>query len=299
MSPTDSLVRLLLAAVPPAASDPTPVTATRSLADQDAGFSMTKAVEYLLVTSLDWAGRILGVVVILVAAWILARWARRSAYRLIMKANADVTVAAFAGNAARWSVLILGVVACLSIFGINIAAVTAVIGAAGLAVGLAMQGSLSNLAAGIMLLVLRPFHVGDGITVAGQSGRVDDIDLFSTKIDTVDNRRLIVPNAQVFGAVIENGSHHERRRVDVTLRTPVTVAIDPTRAALTAAAERVAAKHGGDKAEAALADFAPNGLLWSVRLWVATSEVANAKDSLVQAAKESLDAARIPIAVTP
>lgn len=290
--PREPLSSLLLATA-------APVTTAKIVAQPESIPSTTKAVEYLVVTSLDWAGRVLGVVVILIIAWIIARWARRSAYRIIMRAHSDVTVAAFAGNAARWAILILGLVACLSIFGINIAAVTAVIGAAGLAVGLAMQGSLSNLAAGIMLLILRPFRVGDGISVAGQSGKVDDIDLFSTKIDTADNRRLIVPNAQIFGAIIENGSHHEMRRVDVAVRTPVTVSIDHAREALNAAAAMVPQRLPNEAADAVLSDIAPNGLQWSVRVWVATGDVAAAKDALVQSIKESLERERIPIAVTP
>lgn len=276
----------------------TPPVTTTVVAGTGGAPSSAKALEYLVVTSLDWSGRVLGVIVILIVAWMTAAWARRSVYRIILKAHADITVASFAGNTTRWVILILGLIACLSIFGINIAAVTAVIGAAGLAVGLAMQGSLSNLAAGIMLLILRPFRVGDGIAVAGQSGRVNDIDLFSTKIDTVDNRRLIVPNAQIFGATIENASHHPKRRVDVAVRTPFTVAIDHTRETLCAAAVSVPQRLPSEVADAMLSDIAPNGLQWTVRVWVATPDVAHAKECLVRAVKESLEREGIPIAVT-
>jgi small-conductance mechanosensitive channel len=147
-------------------------TTSGGAAANSAASSSAKALEYLIIAGFDWGGRILGVVLIMFLAWVVATWARRSLYRFIQRARADATLASFAGNSVRWAILILGVVACLSIFGINIAAVTAVIGAAGLAVGLAMQGSLSNLAAGIMLLVLRPFRVGDGISVAGQTGEL-------------------------------------------------------------------------------------------------------------------------------
>ena len=101
----------------------TPPVTTTVVAGTGGAPSSAKALEYLVVTSLDWSGRVLGVIVILIVAWMTAAWARRSVYRIILKAHADITVASFAGNTTRWVILILGLIACLSIFGINIAAV--------------------------------------------------------------------------------------------------------------------------------------------------------------------------------
>ncbi|MBL9121302.1 MAG: mechanosensitive ion channel family protein [Phycisphaerae bacterium] len=274
-------------------------TTSGGAAANSAASSSAKALEYLIIAGFDWGGRILGVVLIMFLAWVVATWARRSLYRFIQRARADATLASFAGNSVRWAILILGVVACLSIFGINIAAVTAVIGAAGLAVGLAMQGSLSNLAAGIMLLVLRPFRVGDGISVAGQTGRVDDIDLFHTKIDTADNRRLIVPNSAIIGATIENGSHHAKRRVDVNVRTVFGTPIEETRRVMLEAADSVPQRLHGEPVEVALVDLMHNGIQWQVRIWTATGEVGAAKDELVCRVKEALEARNVAFPMLP
>ncbi|MBL9150359.1 MAG: mechanosensitive ion channel [Phycisphaerae bacterium] len=260
---------------------------------QDWASRVAAAIEVL---ALEWGVRIAGVVVVLAIAWILAGWARRSVVAVVARALHDQTLAGFLGNVVRWAVLVLGVVACLSIFGINIAAVTAVIGAAGLAVGLAMQGSLSNLAAGLMLLILRPFKLGDGITVGGSSGKVVDIDLFMTKIDTVDNRRLILPNSSVFGATIENATHHERRRVEAIVRTPFGGDLDKARSALQAAVASVHERLPEEPTGVALTDIGNTAFTWSVTLWSRGSDMPAAKDALVAAIKARLDGAGIDIA---
>jgi small conductance mechanosensitive channel len=270
-----------------------------STADANLGASSKQAAEYLLLIAVDWGSRILGVVLIMVLAWLFAGWARKAIYRVIQRAHADVTLASFAGNASRWCILILGVVACLSIFGINIAAVTAVIGAAGLAVGLAMQGSLSNLAAGIMLLILRPFRVGDGITVAGQSGKVDDIDLFHTKLDTADNRRLIIPNSMIIGATIENASYHQRRRIDVNVRTVFGTPVTETRTALRQAADALPQRLPSKPADIALVELMHNGIQWQVRVWVEAGDFAAAKDDLIRRVRDCLEAAGVSYPLLP
>ncbi len=251
----------------------------------------------LVHLAVDWGGRIIGVALVMMAAWIVAGWARRSVRLMIERGHVDQTLASFVGNIVRWSILILGLVACLSIFGINIAAVTAVIGAAGLAIGLAMQGSLTNLAAGIMLLVLRPFRIGDAVTVAGQAGSVHDIDLFNTKIDTADNRRLIIPNSAVFGGTIENATHHRRRRIDLTVRTVFGADVAATRAALFAAANAVPQRLAEEGADVALTDIGPNGMVWAVRVWTATGEVGAGRDALIAGIKRALDEAQVAIPV--
>ncbi len=228
-------------------------------------------------------------------AWIVGGWARKSIFTVVRRTHVDQTVSTFFGNLVRWTVLVLGLVACLSIFGINIAAVAAVIGAAGLAIGLAMQGSLANLAAGIMLLILRPFRLGDAIVVAGQSGKVNEIDLFNTKLDTADNRRLIIPNSAVFGATIENSTHHPKRRVDVMVRTPFQADVERTREILLAAASGVPRRLADEPVEASLADIGNTGLVWAVRLWCATDDAGVVRDALVTAVKSGLERASITI----
>jgi small conductance mechanosensitive channel len=109
------------------------------------------------------------------------------------------------------------VIAVLNLFGIQTTSLIAVVGAAGLAVGLAMQGTLSNFASGVMLLLFRPFHIGDYVEVGGTAGSVKEIGIFSTTLATPDNVRITVPNSGVYGAIIKNYSAYDTRRIDLVM----------------------------------------------------------------------------------
>ncbi len=128
----------------------------------------------------------------------------------------DDTLFSFLGNVAKYIILAFVVIAVLNRFGIQTASIIALLGAAGLAVGLALQGTLTNLAAGVMLLMFRPYKVGDFIDAAGQFGNVTEIDLFTTILQTFDNQQIIIPNSQIWGSQIVNHSHHDIRGVDMT-----------------------------------------------------------------------------------
>ena len=129
-------------------------------------------------------------------------------------ANLDDTLFRFLGSVGRYVVLAFVAIAVLNRFGVQTASIVALLGAAGLAIGLALQGTLSNLAAGVMLLVFRPYRVGDFIDAADRFGNVTEIDLFTTILQTFDNQQIIIPNSQIWGAQIVNHSHHEIRGVD-------------------------------------------------------------------------------------
>lgn len=129
--------------------------------------------------------------------------------------NLDDTLFKFLGSLAKYIILAFVGIAVLNRFGVQTASIIAVLGAAGLAVGLALQGSLSNLAAGVMLLVFRPYKVGDFIDAAGRFGNVEEIDLFTTVLRTFDHQQVVIPNSQIWGAQIINHSHHAIRGVDM------------------------------------------------------------------------------------
>jgi len=142
-----------------------------------------------------------------------------------------------------------------------------VIGAAGLAVGLAFQGTLSNFSAGVMLLVFRPFKVGDYVIAGGKEGTVAEIGLFVTAIDSPDNRRFIVPNTAIGAAPIENYTAHVDRRVDIDVSIAGSEDIDATRKALERAAAAVPGIEGQRLPEVFLKGFAPGSVQWQVRVW--------------------------------
>lgn len=129
--------------------------------------------------------------------------------------NLDNTLFRFLGSVAKYIILAFVIIAVLNRFGVQTASIVALLGAAGLAVGLALQGTLSNLAAGVMLLLFRPYKVGDFIDAANRFGNVQEIDLFTTILRTFDNQQIIVPNSQIWGNQIINHSHHNIRGVDM------------------------------------------------------------------------------------
>ncbi len=254
-----------------------------------------EVTEWLTVTMLEWSGKVMAVVLLMILAWVLGAWARRAIGRLLERPTIDRTLSRFLGNAARWIIFVMAIVASLGFFGFNITSVAALVGAAGLTIGLALQGSLSNLAAGIMLLVLRPFKIGDVVQLAGQIGKVDDVDLFNTKIDTGDNRRLILPNGQIFGSTIENITHHPLRRCDVNVGTAYAADLRQARAALRRAGETIAKRDPARQVDVVLQNLGTHAIEWTVRVWVPTSEFIACRDQLLEAIKDSLDAEGISI----
>lgn len=235
------------------------------------------------------------VLVILFIGWVLAAWVRRVSRKIMNKAGVDLTLAKFGSNMARWAVLAIVFISVLGIFGIETTSFAALIAAGGLAIGLAFQGTLGNMASGIMLLVFRPFKVGDVINAAGVVGKVDEIELFTTTLDTPDNRRIIIPNGAVFGSTIENISHHSTRRVDVGVGVDYGASIDETRTVL----EKVVASIDNTLTEPAsavvLGDLGDSAVTWTCRVWVNSGDFWGVKEALTREVKLQLDAAGIGI----
>lgn len=237
----------------------------------------------------------LGVVILMVVAWILAGWARATTRRALLKTKFDPTLGKFFSNMLRWAILVLAVVTSMQFFGITATSFAAVIGAVTLAIGLGFQNSLSNLAAGVMLLVFRPFRVGDFVNIAGQLGTVNEIDLLITEIDTPDGRRISLPNGQVFGNIIENITHHPRRRVDITVGVSYNADIDQTRAALEGALAMITPRLSDPAPEVALTALGASSVDWAIRVWTRREDFGDTRQSALRAAKIALDRAGINI----
>lgn len=161
---------------------------------------------------------LLGAILILVIGWMIAGWSKRFVTRMLGKsAKIDVTLTSFLSSAVRYIIIIFTIIAVLGKFGVQTASLITILGAASLAIGLALQGTLSNVAAGVMLLIFRPFKIGDFINAAGHAGSVKNLGLFVTEMATGDNVQIIVPNSQIWGASIQNYSTHATRRVDLVI----------------------------------------------------------------------------------
>jgi small conductance mechanosensitive channel len=249
-----------------------------------------------LITQLTaFALRVVAALALFCAAWIVAGWAGGMTSRSLVRIKFDTTLTKFFGNVTRWVVLILSTLACLSVLGIQPTSFAAVLAAAGFAIGLAFQNSLSNFSAGVMLLVLRPFNVGDVVEVAGKTGKVDEIALFTTQLDTFDNRRIIIPNSAVFSDKIENITYHAIRRVDVAVGTDYSADLDATRSVLDQAAREQPGRLPDREGEVVLLNLGGSSIDWEVRVWAKTAEFLDVKQSLIRSVKNGLDQAGIGI----
>lgn len=168
---------------------------------------------------------IAAIVIFIVGRWV-ASLVRQLVRRLMSKGEVDVTLTAFASTLAYYGVMTFVVIAALNRLGIQTASVIAVLGAAGLAVGLALQGSLANFAAGVLVILFRPFSIGDLIEGAGELGTVQDIQLFTTTLLTPENKRVIIPNATLTASNIINISVEGKLRVDTVIGVAYDANID-------------------------------------------------------------------------
>lgn len=235
---------------------------------------------------------------VLFATLMAGSWVRRVTSAACARAKLEPTLARFFGGLARWAVLLIGALFILGEFGVQTASFAVVLGAVGFAVGMALQGTLGNFAAGVMLLIFRPFKIGDTVTVAGVSGKVDAIDLFSTTIDTADNRRLIVPNGVVYGATIENATHHPQRRAEVLIPTDA-ARLEAGRAALLAAAQRVPQRLAAPPPEVALVGINGAAAQWAVRVWCPTADLAACSEALLLSSRQAVDAGQLAPPLPP
>ena len=256
----------------------------------------TEYADMVAVLLTTYGLSVLGGIVMLVVGWTIAGWARRAVDRALGKIESiDVTLRNFLASATRYLILVLTVLAVLSEFGVQTASLITVFGAASLAVGLALQGTLGNLAAGVMPLLFRPFRVGDYVEAGGHAGTVKAIDLFMTEFATPDNVRILVPNGNIWGAAVVNYSHHATRRVDFLIGIDYGDDIDKafeTVRGVIAADGRVHADPEPMLAVGALADSSVNIV---IRVWCDAAEYWPLKFDMTKAIKEALDRAGISI----
>ena len=174
-------------------------------------------VEQMIGLVAAWGLRVVGAVVLLVVGRVVAGSLRSGVRRALERREVDAALVPFLSGIVYYLALAVVIIAVLGLFGVETTSLVAVLGAAGLAVGLALQGTLSNFAAGVMLLVFRPFRPGDFVETAGTAGVVKEIGIFTTTLATPDNVKIIVPNSAAFSGNISNYSAYETRRVDLVI----------------------------------------------------------------------------------
>ncbi len=244
---------------------------------------------------LDISGRIVSAVLVLVVGWTLGNWAQR---RMAAIRRLDATLTGFFGGLLKYGIMAVSLITVLGQFGVQTASLLAVLGAAGLAIGLAMQGTLSNVAAGAMMLILRPFSVGDYIQAGGIGGTVRALGLFGTEMATPDNVHIFVPNSKIWGSDIWNYSRYPHRRQDINVSISYGDDINRAFAILNdvlAAEPRIITGESGKNPQVMMDKMGDFSVDIIVRFWSAREDYWNLKWSLTKQAKEALEAGGITI----
>lgn len=238
----------------------------------------------------------LGGIVILIFGWTVAGWTRRAVNRGLGRVERiDATLRQFLASLVRYVIIVLTVLAVLSQFGIQTASLITVFGAASLAIGLALQGTLSNVAAGVMLLFFRPFRVGDYVEAGGHAGTVKSIDLFMTEFATPDNVRILVPNGQIWGGSVVNYSFHATRRLDLGVGIDYGDNIDTAIKAVKGVLAKDARINAEPEPMVVVGELADNSVNLIVRVWCGAGDYWPLKWDLTRAIKEALDKAGVSI----
>lgn len=244
---------------------------------------------------IQYGVNIISALFILFIGNLIVKAVANSVAKVLQKKKMDRAVVEFIHGLVRYLLFVIVLIAALGRLGVQTASVVAVIGAAGLAVGLALQGSLSNFAAGVLIVAFRPFKSGDYVEIGGVAGSVDSIQIFQTVLTTPDNKMVVVPNGSVIGSPITNYSRHATRRIDLMIGVSYGADLQKTKELLTQICEsdeRVLKEPGVQVGVHTLADSSVN---FVVRPWVSTAEYWNVYFDLMQAIKEGLDKEGIEI----
>lgn len=251
----------------------------------------------VIVTSLASYGlNVVGALAIIIFGFIAAGWARRSVERALSRSKrADPTLTRFFGSLVKYAVIAFVVIAALQQFGVEATSLVAVFGAAGLAIGLALQGTLSNVAAGVMLLMFRPFKIGDFVDIGGKVGTVKEVGLFTTEMATGDNVKVIMPNGQIWGQAILNFSANPTRRVDLMMGIDYGDNIDTAMATINRVIGEESRALTDPEATVAVAELADSSVNIVVRIWVNAGDYWGVRWDITKKLKEQLEADGISI----
>jgi small conductance mechanosensitive channel len=256
---------------------------------------MENITTWLSENAIDWGIKIAIAIAIFVIGKMIARIISRLLQKGLQRAGTDSMLVGFLSNIAYGVLLVAVVLAAIDSLGVNVTSLMAILGAAGLAVGLALKDSLSNFASGVMIIIFRPFNIGDYITAGGSSGTVDEIGLFCTLLHSPDNQRIIVPNSAIIGDTIVNTSAMSTRRLDLVIGIGYDDNIGQARdiiMGIIEADERILKDPEPGIVVGELGDFSVN---LNVRPWVNAADYWSVRPDLLENIKVKLDEAGISI----
>jgi len=219
----------------------------------------------------------------------VARLITRGLHNLMQSQDVDKILETFVANLAYWTMMTFVIIATISQVGIQTTSLIAIMGAAGLAVGLALQGSLANFAAGVLIVLFRPYRVGDWVEAAGISGSVEQVQILTTMLKTGDNKMIIVPNGQIMSSIITNYSANDTRRVDLIVGVAYDDDLDKVRSTIRSLIDADARILKDPECLIAVAELADSSVNFTIRPWVKTADYWAVKFELTEAIKKRFD----------
>lgn len=244
----------------------------------------------LIETGIAASTNVVLAAIILIIGLVVAGSVRKAIKNAVHKSERmDDTLGGFFGSLAYYGIMAMVVIAMLGTFGIPTTSFVATLGAASLAIGLALQGTLSNLAAGVMLILFRPYRLGDWVELAGTSGAVTEITLFTTVLSTGDNKKIIIPNGQAWGDIITNYSANPTRRVDFTFSIDYSDDIDKAMDVIKSTLGADARIHKDPEIFTAVAAHGSSSVDIVTRVWVNTGDYWGVHFDAMKSVKEAFD----------
>ena len=256
---------------------------------------MDNISEWLSQNALDWGIKIALALAIFIIGKFFAKLIARLLQKAMERTGTDAMLVKFLGNIAYVILLIAVVLAAVDSLGVNVTSLMAVLGAAGLAIALALKDSLSNFASGVMIIILHPFKIGDYITAGGSSGTVDEIGLFATLMHTGDNQRIIVPNSAILSGTIVNTSALPTRRLDLIFCIGYDDNIGQARDIMMAILEADERVLKDPEPSVTVGELAESSINLKVRPWVNSDDYWSLRPDLLEQIKMALDDAGISI----
>ncbi|UGS21449.1 mechanosensitive ion channel family protein [Flavobacterium cyclinae] len=237
---------------------------------------------------------VVAIVILLVGLWATSL-ITKAAKKIMLKRNVEVTLSTFIGNLIFWTLRILLFVTVISKLGIETSSFVAILGAAGLAIGLSLQGSLSNFAGGILIILFKPFRLGDFIEAQGVLGTVKDIKIFSTVITSPDNKQIVIPNASLSNGVITNYTANGFRRVDLIISVDYNTDLQLAKKTIDKVLKSIPEILKEPEATIQLNELAASSIDFSVRPYTLTENYLKVKSEVLEKIKIEFDIAGIEI----
>jgi small conductance mechanosensitive channel len=251
--------------------------------------TVDQAVQNIITLVSTWGLRLVGALVVLIVGRIACGAARKAVRQGMESRGVDASLVPFISNFVYFILLAALIIAVLGLFGIETTSLIAVLGTAGLAIGLALQGTLANFSAGVMLLLFRPFRVGDYIEASGAAGTVAEIGVFSTTLNTPDNVKIILPNSGIFGATIKNFSANDTRRNDIVLGISYDDDIANAIAVVNAVLSKDSRVLSEPEPTVAVSELADSSVNLVVRPWCRKEDYWGLRFDLIRKLKEDLE----------